>query len=180
MIKLFVALDLPASIKETLTAVQPKAEPHIRLVDPAQMHITLYYIGDADLAQTLKTLDQVNGDVFQLTIQELGKFQTTHGKTILWAGVQATPQLHQLHQNIASILHSQGVQKETGPYTPHVTLARCGSRTSTDVIETFLKKAAMIKLTTVQITDFGLYTSTIINNMLVYTLEQSYCLKKSR
>ena len=180
MKKLFVALNIPVSIRKELTAVQPRPGSGIRLVNPDQMHVTLYFIGDAELAPIRTALDSVIGRTFSLAIQGLGQFRTSNSKTVLWAAIKESSQLNELHETIASILHDQGVQKETKPYTPHVTLARCNSGTATDVIDKFLAQYSDTGLPEFQITKFGLYTSTVVNNFLVYTLEKSYRLNKTQ
>ena len=179
MKKLFVALDIPDSMSKELTAVQPEPGTGIRLVNPDQMHVTLYFIGDARLEPIRTALDSVIGQTFPLTMQGLGKFCTSSRKTVLWAAIKKSSQLNELHDTIASVLHDQGVQKEIKPYRPHVTLARCSAGTPTAIINNFLKQKDNLDLPEFQVTKFGLYTSTVVNNLLVYTLEKSYFLNNT-
>ena len=159
--------------------MQPGPGSGIRLVDPDQMHVTLYFIGDAELEPIHTALETVTGNTFSITIQGPGQFRTSNHKTVLWAAIKESPQLSELHETIASVLQDQGVQKETKPYTPHVTLARCNSGTATDVIDKFLAQNSDTGLPEFQVTEFGLYTSTVVNNLLVYTLEKSYFLNNT-
>lgn len=174
MIKLFVALDLPASIKQGLASLQPQASPYTRLVSKDQLHLTLHYIGDADLQETINTLNKIHENKFTLTIEGVGKFTLKNRKTVLWAGAQETEHLHRLQHNIASLL--SGIEKNTDAkaFIPHITLARCGANTPVDVINHFLEQDEEIKLPDINITNFGLYESRYENNMLVYTLKKNY------
>jgi 2'-5' RNA ligase len=46
--------------------------------------------------------------------------------TVLWAGVQLTPELVDLQSKVTSILEAEGLDKDKHEgYSPHITLARC-------------------------------------------------------
>lgn len=180
MKKLFVALDLPVSIRKGLTSLQPGPGADIHLVNQDQMHVTLYFIGDAKLDPIRTALDSVIGKTFSLTMQGPGQFRTSSKKTVLWAAIKESSQLNQLRETIASVLHNHGVQKESKPYAPHVTLARCSPQTPAIVINKFLQQKNSPVLPEFQVTKFGLYSSTIINKLLVYTLEKSYRLNNAQ
>lgn len=174
MIKLFVALDLPTAIKQGLALLQPQANPSTRLVSKDQLHLTLHYIGDADLQATINTLNKVHENNFTLTIKGLGKFTLKNGKTVLWARVQETEQLHRLQYSIASLLSSDEKNTDTKAFIPHITLARCGANTPRDIINQFLEQDKEVSLPDINITHFGLYESRVENNMLVYNLKKDY------
>jgi len=180
MKKLFVAFDLPVSIRKGLTSLQPGSGAGIRLVNQDQMHVTLYFIGDAKLDPIRTALDSVIGKTFSLTMQGLGQFRTSSRKTVLWAAIKESSQLNELRETIASVLHNHGVQKESKSYTPHVTLARCNPQAPAIIIDKFMKQNNNLDLPEFEINKFGLYTSTIINKLLVYTLEKSYLLNNAR
>jgi len=180
MKKLFVALDLPVSIRKRLTAVQPEPGTGIHLVNPDQLHVTLYFIGEAKLDPIRTALESVIGKTFSLTLEGLGQFRTSSRKTVLWAAIKESSQLNELHEAIASVLRHQGAQKESKPFAPHVTLARCSPQTPATIIDKFTRQKNDLDLPEFEITKFGLYTSTIVNKLLVYTLEKSYLLNNAQ
>src|SRR5688572_15732763 len=125
MPKLFVALDLPADARAALVRLQPPSMSGIRLPDPGQMHLTLHYLGEADLDRISASLQTVDVPAFALTLEGVGQFPSAGGTLTLWAGVRVTPGLSNLHAAIATALAGEKFRREDRPYTPHVTLARC-------------------------------------------------------
>ncbi len=171
--KLFVALDLPCSIKEKLAKFQPKPGNRVRIIGKEQMHVTLHYIGEADVEKTDAALKSISANSFTLTINGAGLFRCVGSRTILWAGVVQNSALTEIHRLIGIALSKAGSQIEKRPYTPHVTLARCESGVESSKIDEFM---AQQKCGTkeVRIDQFGLYSSKVVNGRLVYRLERFY------
>src|SRR5213592_4555613 len=110
MPKLFVAVDLPDSVTAELAAIQPPPGPDIRLVAPGQMHLTLHYLGEADVERTAAALRAVSASAFPLVIEGVGQFRSVDGAVTLWAGVQRTNELLGLHTAVAAALANEGFQ----------------------------------------------------------------------
>ncbi len=106
MPRLFVAIDLPVSVRAALSAIQPPAVPGLRLVDRSRMHLTLHFLGEADTGLISSALQEVAAPPVPLAIQGVGRFG---GKsTVLWAGVRETGELSKLHSRIAAALSGVG------------------------------------------------------------------------
>ena len=172
MPRLFVAVDLPATAIAELIRIQPRPVEGMRLVDPAQMHLTLHFLGEADLELTKSSLRTISVPTFSLTLEGVGQFPSAGGGSILWAGVRENPTLLRLHADVGLALAGQGFQPEARPYTPHMTLARSKQKVGEEVT-TFLARHSSFFLPDQPISTLGLYSSTIIDDVPVYCCEQS-------
>lgn len=128
MRRYFVALPLPEDVRDALRTVQPCSMPGMRRVDRDQFHVTLHFLGElteTECDQTKQALSKVHATDFQLTLHGLGVFPNPRYPTVLWAGVDVSPALVELHRVVGTVLtEAIGFQPEARPYCPHVTLAR--------------------------------------------------------
>jgi len=171
--RLFVALTIPDTVSTKLAALQPKSVKQIRLVKPMNIHLTLHFIGQADLDKTANVLEQVSVQQFTIKLKEPGLFRSKNGSTTFWVGVQENEKLFELYHEIAFALAEVGYQKEERKFSPHITLARCKKGISRPIIDKFLQQKDSA-FSALQITDFGLYSSNPTNAGPVYKLEHIY------
>ncbi len=176
MKRLFVALTIPDSISKKLAALQPESVNQVRLVKPVNIHLTLHFIGQADLDKTAKALEQVSAQQFTIELNEPGVFRSRNGSITFWVGVQENEKLLALYHEIAFALADVGYQKEERTFSPHITLARCKKGNSRPIIDKFLQQKDS-DFSALQITDFGLYSSSLTNAAPVYKLERVYPLE---
>lgn len=139
MPRLFTAITLPDHIITTLQQVQPAVRPGLRVIAPEQIHLTLHFLGEFDLARATQALLSVKWPAFELTISSLGTFQG-HRDTILWAGLAPSTALTDLHQTMCKHLVEVGYQPEHRPYHPHITLARCDAKVPAMVADEFVSQ----------------------------------------
>ena len=173
MKRLFVALTIPDSVSKKLAALQPESMKQIRLVKPENIHLTLHFIGQADLDKTASALEQVYADQFIIELNEPGMFRSRNGSIIFWVGVKENEKLLQLYHEIAFALADVGYQKENREFSPHITLARCKKCKSRPVTDKFLQQKDYA-FPALKIIAFGLYSSTLTNVAPVYKLEHAY------
>jgi 2'-5' RNA ligase len=172
----FVAVDLPSTATAELAAIRPPAAPGIRLVESGQMHLTLHFLGEADLDRTAAALRPVVALAFPLVIEGVGQFPSTGGAVTLWAGVRESPELLGLRAAVAAALAGEGFRPEVRPYTPHVTLARCGAEIPAGAVDEFLARRRTFSLPGVPVLEFGLYSSAFVGDLPVYQRERSFLL----
>lgn len=174
MPKLFVAVDLPADVTAELALLQPPWTAGVRLVKRDQMHLTLHYLGNAGVPRTAELLETVAAPAFLLAFEGVGMFPSSGGAVTLWARVTQCPGLPGLHAAVAAALAPVGFRPEARPYTPHVTLARCGPKVPPHLIDEFLAQAEAFSLAAVPIRTFSLYSSTSVGDVPVYRRERSF------
>ncbi len=172
MPRLFVAIDLPVSVREELVRVQPPPAPGLRRVSMEQIHLTLHFIGDAEIEPLVRALAAVVGSSLTIVIEGIGKFPPQGKASVLWAGVQRNSELCGLHAAIGKALETAGFPTETRPFSPHITLARCGHRVPAESVDEFLTRQKGLSLPPVAVSGFGLYSSTNVDGAPVYRRER--------
>jgi len=141
-IRLFVAIELPASWQEGLGDLQSRMQAaldaetdlrdaRVRWVKPDGIHLTLKFIGEV----APERLDPIKGQLaaavseppgIEIALSRAGSFSDRRSPRVIWGGIE-TPQREQLYALAASIetwLAATGVPRERRGFTPHLTLAR--------------------------------------------------------
>ena len=161
--RLFIAIDLPDEIGESLAAL----DPHYRgliFVPPSQMHLTLAFFAavEASSADTLKQkLGAISFRAFFLPVVGLGTFSKNRMPHILRIGVgHAHPHLFQLHKRVNEAALACNLPIEERAWTPHFTIAR-GRGISAALMESFLKKHRDYDAGMMHVEEFHLYQSTL-------------------
>src|SRR5271166_2074651 len=128
--RLFTGLDLSPEVVRALDALLDRLRPVARLKwsPPANLHITTRFIGEWP-AERLADLRAALGGIpshpaIPIHIRNLGFFPNPHSPRILWAGVEAAPDLAALASETDHALSPLGLKPEDRPFSPHLTLAR--------------------------------------------------------
>ncbi len=129
----FIAIELPAEIKDCLSRLQQDlkaAQADVKWVQPQNIHLTLKFLGEIDE----KKLDKISGiiedtcekkDKFHVCISSLGAFPKTESPRVIWVGIdtgdkEIKQMAKELEQNLAKI----GIPKEDRPFSSHITIGR--------------------------------------------------------
>lgn len=174
--RLFIGVPVPGQFGEALQRLQPQADDRARPVAPAQMHLTLHFIGQADPEPIAQALRATAGAPFSLTLDRLGAFGGPRRGGILWVGMEDTPDLSQLHQRTGQTLEEFGLELESRNFTPHITLARCRRGTPRSAFDDFLAQP-LPALPAFPVSEFVLYSSRPTPEGSIYTPESSYPLE---
>lgn len=143
MIRAFLAVELPAGLKQAIAQVQDqvkgrmaKAVPsdaRIQWVKPDSMHLTLKFLGDIEEAQVEPIRQAFASRVmtvpgFLVEVGSLGVFPDLRMPRVLWVGLSDQPGhtqgLVRLAEEIEAALEALGFSREPRPFNPHLTLAR--------------------------------------------------------
>jgi 2'-5' RNA ligase len=129
--RLFVALEIPKATRETLAALLARIGPTCRGARwsrPEGMHLTLKFIGEVadERAKSIcAELGAVCGpSAIEIDFRGAGFFPNARHPRVLWAGVQAGPNLAELAAEIDRRLEPLGIARERREFRPHLTLAR--------------------------------------------------------
>ena len=129
--RLFVALDIDAAIRERIAAFRDKMRalaPGVRWVGPETFHVTLQFLGETQKVEEIKSaLSSIAGVAVPLTFRGAGFFPTPQRARVFWVGIEAGDELQSLAGSIGAALAPLGFKRDEGPYHPHLTLARAGS-----------------------------------------------------
>ena len=180
--RLFVAIDLPESTRQLLAALDPRVRG-VHWTDPAQMHLTLSFLGDvpdeSDSALREK-LGVIEFGAFFLPIVGVGAFSAKGAPKIIWIGVgKAHPHLFQIHKRVQEAALAAGLDPELRPWHPHVTLARCRD-VSAQSLRKFLQSNAEFDAGLIHVEDFHLYSSKLTPAGPIHTRELTVICSRGR
>ncbi len=176
--RLFVAIDLPEAVKDQLEALSSHI-PTARWIQRQQMHLTLFFLGETDRLTDIKdALARIHSPPFELTLKGVGRFPKRRKQPprVLWVGVDAAPNLVQLHAKITTGLAEIGFVPEDRPSNPHITLARLKTREALPEVDTFLNTHTALRLPAISITEFILFSSELSPQGARYTREATFSL----
>ena len=134
--RIFVGIDLDPEVRGRISRFLEGVEsfaPEARWVRPESLHITLKFIGEQTperveaIAQHLR---RVGGSALEIRCGGYGFFPTAKAPRVFWIGIHAGPQLTELARSIDTATAELGIPREERPYSPHLTLARCGGARS--------------------------------------------------
>jgi len=135
MPRLFIALDMPAPVRDALAALRDDDLDGARWTTPEQFHCTLRFLGGTPEEQIAKikaalaridapTPSTGSGQALGLAIDGLTAFPSRRRPRVLVARVMPTNDLMDLRRQIEDAVQELGFEPEDRPFRPHVTVAR--------------------------------------------------------
>lgn len=133
--RLFIALNIPKKEKDRIHRAARKLREEdfpVRWVKPELYHLTLKFLGETspDRVSAIQTvLEGVTETTagFTMEIGGFGAFPTIRRPRVLWLGVDPSPALRCLKQDLEWALSEHGFERETRAFHPHFTLGRATS-----------------------------------------------------
>jgi 2'-5' RNA ligase len=125
MLRTFVALSLPDTLRDRLALVQ-QFLPLPSRIDPAEFHLTLAFLGEQPepvLEAVHDALSGLEGRPFSLSLRGMGLFGGGKPR-VLWAGLAPSAPLLALQARVAQAVRRGGVDLARHRFVPHVTLGR--------------------------------------------------------
>jgi RNA 2',3'-cyclic 3'-phosphodiesterase len=172
MPRLFIAIDIPAPIKEELARLAREL-PVARWVPADQLHLTLRFIGDVGPETFTAIKNALSGlcfPGFPLTLVGTGHFPPGKRPRVLWIGVGSNPTLMALQQELELALIGPGIAPDERPFSPHLTLARL-KETVPVAVRTFELRHAELAFPPFQVREAVLYSSVLTNQGAVHSRE---------
>ena len=137
-IRAFIAIELPQNVKQELGQVSKTLAAQllsrsVRWVQPANMHLTLRFLGDTAVSR-LPRLAQALDDLvtkhssFQLQLNRVGCFPNPKRPRVIWIGVNgAEAILLAIKRELDERLVPLGWATEDKPFHAHLTIGRVGN-----------------------------------------------------
>ncbi|MEZ5932804.1 MAG: RNA 2',3'-cyclic phosphodiesterase [Alphaproteobacteria bacterium] len=176
MPRLFVALDLPDEINESLAPLM-RGLGDVRWMTDDQLHLTLRFIGELDNGRAHEVADALSlvpGMAFELRLKGIGHFPPRGEPRVIWAGVERQPELNGLKRRIDRALEQAGLERDPKKYTPHVTLARLRRPPTQAGLATYLMRHSLFQSPSFPVSGFKLYSSWLDGHGADYQVEASY------
>ena len=137
----FIAVPLEAALRARLAALQEEltaAGPEVKWVEPENLHVTLLFLGEVPLRESVdvcRAVRAVAQDLvpFHMSLAGVGCFPNLRRPRTLWAGAgEGRDELIHLHHALEGPLLELGCyRREEREYTPHITLGRMKSDDAT-------------------------------------------------
>jgi 2'-5' RNA ligase len=175
MLRLFVALALPAEIRSEVAGLAGGI-PGAKWVPPENYHLTLRFIGEIEnwRAQEVDdALAAIRGHAFDLALRGVGTFEKGGRLQSLWVGAERNDTLTHLQGKIETALQRIGLPPERKRFSPHVTLARV-DRAPPEKVVAYLQAHNLFRAATVRVQHFTLFSSRLGKEASVYTPEVEY------
>lgn len=133
--RLFIAIELPASVRTQLKAhidrlKQALPDARASWTREENLHLTLKFLGDSHVSR-VAALSQAtaraanNVSRFEIAIGGCGAFPTRGQPRVIWIGIDdPSGQLNNYHQALEDECANVGFVREPRPFHPHLTIAR--------------------------------------------------------
>lgn len=179
--RLFVALEIPASVRENLAALLEalraiSKEPS--WVRPANLHVTLKFLGevaDAKLEAVRTALGVIHSEqAAELEFRGLGFFPNEKHPRVFWAGIEASPNLKTLAADIDTVMEKLGIRRERREFSPHLTLARFERSRLPEALRSVITANAQREFGSLRTGEFHLIHSKLKPSGAEYTTLESF------
>ncbi len=129
MVRAFLAFELSGEIRERLAVAQDTlrtCSARMTFVEPANIHITVKFLGEVDDRLLPRVMDAVRTIQFKPFEASVGSVTVNNPKRpfTVWCSISDSGNGKIIFQKIEDALAPLGFTKETRPFTPHTTLAR--------------------------------------------------------
>lgn len=175
MIRLFVGIELPDTVRERLGWICCDV-PGARWVEPGQMHLTLRFIGEVDeivFDDVDARLAEVRAARFPLAVRGVGHFPPRGVPRLLWAGLERSEPLVALQRRVEAAVVRAGVEPEARRFAPHVTLARLDG-TPQRAVGSFLATHGLLRCDPFEVDAIHLFSSVLGRKRALHRRESSY------
>ena len=171
--RLFVAINIPKKERDRIhrsARVLREQNYPVRWVLPDLFHLTLRFLGEVR-PESVSSLEGVlegvarSTEQFSMKMGGFGAFPTIRRPQVLWVGVEPSPALRCLKQDLEWALSEGGFDRETRAFHPHFTLGRAaaddgaGAFRGLDVLASELTYASEPKIRKVDLMESHLSSS---------------------
>jgi 2'-5' RNA ligase len=146
----------------------------VRWVDPAQLHLTLQFLGQVPDAQAAEIGAQLvpvaaRHPAIELAAAGLGAFPTLRRARVVWAGLTGgVAELAALAREVGTALEPLGFVPEARPFRAHVTLGRVRSPHGLGRLSRALERGGAAEFGAWTVHDVVLYQSRLRPTGAVY------------
>ena len=130
--RLFIAINIPKKERDKIhRSARPLRDRDfpVRWVPSDRFHLTMKFLGEVrpeSVSGIEGVLERVAGttEMFHMDIGGFGAFPTIRRPRVIWVGVEPSPALRCLKQDLEWALSDRGFDRETRAFHPHFTLGR--------------------------------------------------------
>lgn len=167
--RLFIAFDIPDTVKKQLVSIQDavKTDAKIKWVAAGNMHLTLKFLGEVaedKIDDIKKRLAEVSFDKFDIEVSALGVFPSEDYIRVIWVGFKNEGKMAELAKKIRGKLPEF---KDDYEFKAHLTMGRVKFVKDKKALIEELKKIK-VKSERFSVKEFKLYKSTLTMKGPIY------------
>ncbi|MBW2999338.1 RNA 2',3'-cyclic phosphodiesterase [Candidatus Woesearchaeota archaeon] len=167
--RLFIAVQVPESVKKELMQFQEKINVKIKFVK--EFHLTLKFLGEIpenNVEEIKENLRKVQFESFNISLDKIGFFPNEDYIRVVWVGLSPVDKINELQQKVDSALNL-GKEKK---FHPHLTLARIKFKLNPEIIEKI--KALKVPEESFTVNSFYLIKSTLTREGPIYEVLEEF------
>lgn len=175
MARIFIAIELPDEIKETLSSFCCDL-PGIRWVPRDQIHLTLRFLGDVqpkEMTRLKEALAAIAFVPFPLAVQGVGHFPPHGHPRVLWIGLEESRPLLELQLRVETVATGIGIAPEERRFSPHITIARIKDNASA-AVALFEAKHRPLSFPPFTVNEFFLFSSVLSPKGATHRREETF------
>ncbi len=147
MVRTFLAIDLPLSLKKKLFSLKKDLEPQkakIKWVEEENFHLTLFFFGELkekEVKKVIKICEENLGvfPPFELQLTDVSGFPKEDRPRVVFIGCEErTSLLEKLIQTLGQAFKKGGFKLEDRKFHPHITLFRVKHLTDERAYQSYL------------------------------------------
>lgn len=174
----FISIELSDSIKDSLAQAQSHlkyAGADVKWIEKGNIHLTLKFLGEIDekkCEEVKITLDKIAGETrpFEISIKDIGAFPKIEFPRVIWVGLdKGAAESKILAEKIDDALSKIGFQKESRPFTAHLTIGRVRSSKNKSALQDKLQTTSLAPGPLSLVLAVILFQSTLTPNGSIYT-----------
>ncbi len=184
--RLFVALDLSDSVRAAIVKFSEELRvefPSARWARNEGIHVTLKFIGevqDERIPQIDNSLSMVNAATpVEMNFRRAGFFPDERRPRVFWIGIDGTPNLAEIAEQIEAHLEPLGIARESREFKPHLTLARISESHGIEKLRDALRRMGPIEFGSVCTNEMHLYRSELGRGGAKYTRLKTFAFAKA-
>ncbi len=176
--RVFIAVSLPEAVIKKIEIIQDrlkKTKADVRWVKPANIHLTLKFLGNITPEQISGLKDALEKAAqkfqpFSIFIEEMGSFPSIDSPRVIWVGIsQGKEILNKMNKAIEDDLAQAGFPREERAFHPHLTLGRCRSSKHRSQLAKQIK-AESASLGVLTVDKISIYRSLVTSQGPIYNL----------
>lgn len=134
VIRAFIAIEIDPEITRQLARIADELQEMIgsnavRWVPPANIHLTLKFLGDVSLNNLELLKDGLRTEAsiherFNISVGGLGAYPKIRNPRVIWVGLEGPDTLIALQRSIEMQMERLGYERDRRKFSPHLTLGR--------------------------------------------------------
>lgn len=174
----FISIDVPINEQlQNLLDSLKKTNAPLKLVEPENIHITLKFLGDTK-EQDIDIIEQIMREsinttsMFTIILKGTGVFPNEKYVRIIWIGIYNAEPLKPIVTALNEKLTTLGFQKESKPFSPHLTIGRIKSALGKERVLQVLHQNANTPFIEVPVTSIKLKQSILTPQGPIYSTKK--------